>query len=457
MRPSASHHWWFWVSQRERPPLLAWQSWRQQAIPKGVPLHLPAWDPGLLRIRQNCSSWSGPPEGPLRCPAQGCKSITRSPWKQGTMNPSATVQIWPGGHSPPLTQPEDGAPSPWAARLRWSSHQWEHSEDDPRSGLGQAGLFRWLSGTEPACSVGAASAVVQSLGCQDPLEEGAATHSSVLAWPFSWAEGPAGLQSTGSRRARHDWSRWASTHLGRSCSDSGQFGPAWGQRRGVGPTSAPVEVTGDTATDLCSAWGWPRGAGPHRAPLGTQRRPFREGRPREGPPRMRSTGPQPRLQPPSHIDRLLGLHLSSQEQMLQLAVTGFSLGFLAVVCLLAFCFWYGRHFEKLYDIWEMHRAWNEARPGLTSWLGHWLVLWPWASYFAALTFRFLICEMRKTKSYFQSGWQDRNEYTWESEQVVTKYRKMRLTPITATAQHTPRYAFKSSQSPKTFAKGASGL
>ena len=130
---------------------------------------------------------------------------------------------------------------------------------------------------------------VQSLGQEDPLEEGMATHSNILAWTFSWTEGLGRLQSLGSQRVRHNWSKWASTHLGKLCSDSGQFGPAWRQRRGVGPTSASVEVTGDTATDLCSSWYWPHGEGPHRARLGTQRGPFRKGRPREGLPGMRPT------------------------------------------------------------------------------------------------------------------------------------------------------------------------
>ena len=43
---------------------------------------------------------------------------------------------------------------------------------------------------------------VQSLGWQDPLEEGKATHSSVLVWRIPWAEEPGGLQSMGSHRVR---------------------------------------------------------------------------------------------------------------------------------------------------------------------------------------------------------------------------------------------------------------
>ena len=38
---------------------------------------------------------------------------------------------------------------------------------------------------------------VQSLGGEDPLEEGMATHSSILAWRIPWTEGPGGLQSRG--------------------------------------------------------------------------------------------------------------------------------------------------------------------------------------------------------------------------------------------------------------------
>ena len=36
---------------------------------------------------------------------------------------------------------------------------------------------------------------VQSLAQEDPLEEGMATHSSILAWRIPWTEEPAGLRS----------------------------------------------------------------------------------------------------------------------------------------------------------------------------------------------------------------------------------------------------------------------
>ena len=46
---------------------------------------------------------------------------------------------------------------------------------------------------------------VWSLGGEDPLEKGMATHSSILAWRIRWTEEPGGLQSMGSQRVWHDW------------------------------------------------------------------------------------------------------------------------------------------------------------------------------------------------------------------------------------------------------------
>ena len=45
---------------------------------------------------------------------------------------------------------------------------------------------------------------VPSLGGEDPLEEGMATHSSIVVWRILWTEEPGRLQSTGSQRVRHD-------------------------------------------------------------------------------------------------------------------------------------------------------------------------------------------------------------------------------------------------------------
>ena len=42
---------------------------------------------------------------------------------------------------------------------------------------------------------------VRSLGQEDPLEKGMASHSSILAWRIPWTEKPGVLQSTGSQKS----------------------------------------------------------------------------------------------------------------------------------------------------------------------------------------------------------------------------------------------------------------
>ena len=50
---------------------------------------------------------------------------------------------------------------------------------------------------------------VQSLGQEDPLEKGMATHSSVLSWEIPWTEEPGGLQFVGSQSQ----TRLTNTHV----------------------------------------------------------------------------------------------------------------------------------------------------------------------------------------------------------------------------------------------------
>ena len=45
---------------------------------------------------------------------------------------------------------------------------------------------------------------VQSLGQEDPLKKGMATHSSIFAWRIPQTEEPGGVQPMGSQRVRHD-------------------------------------------------------------------------------------------------------------------------------------------------------------------------------------------------------------------------------------------------------------
>ena len=43
----------------------------------------------------------------------------------------------------------------------------------------------------------------RSLGQEDPLEKGMATHSTILAWRIPWTEEPGRLQPMGSKRVRY--------------------------------------------------------------------------------------------------------------------------------------------------------------------------------------------------------------------------------------------------------------
>ena len=52
---------------------------------------------------------------------------------------------------------------------------------------------------------------VWSLGREDLLEEGTATHCSILAWRIPWTEEPGGLQSIESQRVGHNCSNLAHT------------------------------------------------------------------------------------------------------------------------------------------------------------------------------------------------------------------------------------------------------
>ena len=64
------------------------------------------------------------------------------------------------------------------------------------------GLPWWLSGKESACNT--QELQIRSLGGEDPLEEGMATHPSIPAWRIPWTEQPGGLQSVGSQRVGYD-------------------------------------------------------------------------------------------------------------------------------------------------------------------------------------------------------------------------------------------------------------
>ena len=81
---------------------------------------------------------------------------------------------------------------------------------------------------------------VWSLGQEDPLEEGMATHSGILARRIPWTEEPSGLKSTGSQRVGHDWSDLA-CHLRKKRPWNWSLSP-------IGPTVEPLPLATWTAS-----------------------------------------------------------------------------------------------------------------------------------------------------------------------------------------------------------------
>ena len=71
-----------------------------------------------------------------------------------------------------------------------------HSLDNPR-----VSLVAQLVKNPPAMQ----ETWVPSLGWEDLLEKGKATHSSILAWRIPWTEEPGGLWSMWSQRVRYNW------------------------------------------------------------------------------------------------------------------------------------------------------------------------------------------------------------------------------------------------------------
>ena len=94
-------------------------------------------------------------------------------------------------------------------------HDWQYpcarNAGDPSSipgsgrstgeGIGYPPQYSWVSlVAQPVKSPPAMREIcVRSLGWEDPLEKGKATHSSILAWRIPWT-----VESTGLQRVRHD-------------------------------------------------------------------------------------------------------------------------------------------------------------------------------------------------------------------------------------------------------------
>ena len=97
----------------------------------------------------------------------------------------------------------------------WATHasfQTQSQTDEVRTHPSRVQLSQGgASGKEPTCQCRKG---VKSLGQEDPLEEGMAIHSSILAWKIPWTEEPGGFQSIQPKRVGQDWSNLAHMNLG---------------------------------------------------------------------------------------------------------------------------------------------------------------------------------------------------------------------------------------------------
>ena len=99
-----------------------------------------------------------------------------------------------------LLRPKKNEIMPFAATwmdLRDYNTKWSKSEEERK--IPHDITYVWnlhfpdgLDGKESACNAGD---WVWSLGQEDSLEKGMATHSSILVWRVPWTEEPGGLQS----------------------------------------------------------------------------------------------------------------------------------------------------------------------------------------------------------------------------------------------------------------------
>ena len=90
----------------------------------------------------------------------------------------------------------------WSLKVFWKEKNTVIVVTDAKNDSANEGFPGGSDGKESACSAGDPGSVP---GREDPLEEGMAIHSSILAWRTPWTEEPGGLQSMGSQTVEHDW------------------------------------------------------------------------------------------------------------------------------------------------------------------------------------------------------------------------------------------------------------
>ena len=93
-----------------------------------------------------------------------------------------------------------------------SKKSWLFGKKFGKRYYGYRGFPGGTSGKEPTCHCWRHEMRVRSLGQEDPLEEGRATHSGIFAWRIPRTEETGGQQSIGLQRVGHNWSDVALTH-----------------------------------------------------------------------------------------------------------------------------------------------------------------------------------------------------------------------------------------------------
>ena len=104
----------------------------------------------------------------------------------------------------PGTEEPSGLPSVGSHRSDTTEATWQQQQHPLNINLFLN--YKHLANTWDIRDVGAIT------GSGRFLEEGTATHSSLLAWRIPWMEQPVGLQSIESQRVGHGWSNLARTH-----------------------------------------------------------------------------------------------------------------------------------------------------------------------------------------------------------------------------------------------------
>ena len=132
----------------------------------------------------------------------------------------------------------------------------EDIRDGMNRGFSRGSVVKKLSASQvvlvvknPPANSGNMRDKVQSLGWEDPLEEGKATHFSILAWRIPWTQEPGRLQSIGSQS--WTWLKQLNTHECRRHKEVGSI-PGWGR--------SPGEETGNPLRVYCLGNSMERGA-----------------------------------------------------------------------------------------------------------------------------------------------------------------------------------------------------